>query len=286
MFVIDRIGGWVMGVIYLHSNATVNVKIRETVADNNYKLVFLGSSRCHHHYVTKIFEDSLSLNAYNAGLRGGSNIYFNYALVQLMLNHSSPKYIVYDLIHGDFIDEAQSYDKLIPLAPYYGCSMSVDSLFDEAQLGWKYNVSHLYKYNGKVLTSISGLFLPLNSIDKGYQPKFGEIPPNISAINETVSYNIDANKIRYLSKFVQLCQRRGIVVIFALSPIFNFKAPEDYKEIKIFAKDNKIILLDYLNSHYFMGNTRLFYDEMHLNDEGARLYSSIIAHDLKSIIKE
>lgn len=281
---LDRIGGWIMGVMYLHSNATVNVKIRKAVVDNNYELVFLGSSRCHHHYVTKIFEDTLSLNAYNAGVRGGSNIYFNYALVQLMLKHSSPKYIVYDLIHGDFTNEPHSYDKLIPLSPYYGCSQSVDALFDEAQLGWKYNISHLYKYNGKLLTTISGLFLPLDTIDKGYQPKFGKINPNISAINETVSYNVDANKIRYLSKFVRLCRRKGIVVIFTLSPIFNYKAPKDYEEIRSFAKNNNIILLDYLNSHYLSGNTRLFYDEMHLNDEGAHVYSSMIAHDLKNII--
>lgn len=286
IFLFDRIGGWIMGVMYSHSNATVNVKIRKVIAGNNYEIVFLGSSRCHHHYVTNIFEDSLSLNAYNAGVRGGSNIYFNYALLQLMLEHGSPKYIVYDLIHGDFTNEPQSYDKLIPLSPYYGCLQSVDSLFDEAQLGWKYNVSHLVKYNGKFLTTISGLFLPLDTIGKGYQPKFGEMPPNTSIINESVSYTVDANKIKCLSKFVQLCRRRGIAVIFTLSPIFNIKAPEDYKEIRIFAKDNNIILLDYLNSQYILGNSKLFYDEMHLNDEGAHIYSSMLAHDLKRIITQ
>lgn len=284
VYVFDRLGGFMMRHVYYHSNSTINVKIRQSVNGSNHNLVLLGSSTCHHHYVTTIIEDSLSLSAYNAGVRGGSNIYFNYALVKLMMINNSPKYIVYDIIPSDFAQISNSYDKLIPLSPYYGISESVDSLFDEAQLSWKYDVSHLYRYNGKFTTSVAGLFLPLDTTGKGYQPKFGMLYDVKPKIKERASYIVDNNKILYLQKLKHFCDEKGIMLIFAVSPAFHYCPSNEYSEIRKFAKKNGIKFFDYSNNSIFVGKNALFYDEMHLNDEGAHKYSSMIAHDLKSII--
>lgn len=286
VYALDRSGGLMMRYIYNHSNSTINVKLRQTINGTNCDLVLLGSSTCHHHYVTTLIEDSLSLCAYNAGVRGGSNIYFNYALVKLMMRNNSLKFIVYDLIPGDFVQESNSYDKLIPLSPYYGISESLDSLFDEAQLGWKYDVSHLYRYNGKFTTSVAGIFLPLDTTGKGYQPKFGILYNVKPKIKEKTSCMVDNNKILYLQKLEHFCNEKGIMLVFAVSPTFHYWPANEYSEIKKFAKKNNIKFIDYSNNSIFVGKNNLFYDEMHLNDEGAHIYSSMIAHDLKSIITQ
>lgn len=291
LFCCDRVGGYIMKIMYFHSNSTVDVKIRESINMKDNTLIFLGSSRCHHHYDISIIEDSLSIQTYNAGVRGGSNIYFNYALFELILESYTPQFIVYDLILGDFIKDNNSYDKLIPLSPYYGMSRKVDSLFVEGQMGWKYDLSHLYRYNGKVFTTFAGIIMePDPLVYKGFQPKFGTIAIDKKikykrlAQKSTPLYEVDKNKIRYLQKLKHFCNEKGIMLIFAVSPTFHYCPPNEYGEIKKFAKKNDIKLLDYTNNNIFVGKNNLFYDEMHLNDEGAHIYSSMIAHDLKNII--
>ena len=291
VFCFDRVGGLFLRSLYFHSKSTVDVKIREVINDCNIDMIFLGSSRCHHHYDIRVIEDSIPLQAYNAGVRGGSNIYFNFALFELILEKYSPKIIVYDLIPGDFAKDDNSYDKLIPLSPYYGLSVVVDSLFEEGQLGWKYDLSHLYRFNGKLFTTLGGAFMESDPmIFKGFQPKFGNyivknvVKKDMIGNGTRSSYMIDKNKMRYIKRLLSLCQQKSITIVFSISPSFLFTSSEDYSEVKNLAQSENIPFLDYLNRQEFVGQPQLFYDDVHLNKDGARLYSSMIAHDLKRII--
>ena len=100
---------------------------------------------------------------------------------------------------------------------------------------------------------------------------------------EETDCSVDPQKIEYLHKFVDLCRQKGVKLVFVVSPRYTRVDPSHYDVLKSFARENSIPFLDYHTSGLYLDHPEYFRDASHLWDRGARLYSSVIASDLRQI---
>lgn len=234
-------------------------------------LVF-GSSRAKHHYVPDVIEDSLGMTCYNTG-EDGNGIILCYGFLKMITERYSPKLIIYDVTGFDmYEDDNMKYLDL--MKPYY-YEKGIDSIFWSVEPKTRFMMlSNLYRYNTTCLRVIGNFIHPMNNYPKGY-----------SALHKTMDYEpknkeekelaVDTLKIHYFKKFIQLAQDKGVSLVCCVSP--SYKAPSDdrkFAPIKQLCIQYQVPFLYYGNEIDLTNNKALFQDRTHLNDKGARLYTS------------
>lgn len=234
-------------------------------------LVF-GSSRAKHHYVPDVIEDSLGMTCYNTG-EDGNGIILCYGFLKMITERYSPKLIIYDVTGFDmYEDDNMKYLDL--MKPYY-YENGIDSIFWAVELRTRVMMlSNLYRYNTTCLRVIGNFIYPMNNYPKGY-----------SALNKTMDYEpeikeekeqaVDTLKIHYFEEFIRLAQNKDILLVCCVSPFY--KAPNDDSKsepIKQLCKLYQVPFLYYGAEPDITNDRFLFQDRTHLNDKGARLYTS------------
>lgn len=287
-FVVDRIGGAICSKIHANSCGLTASKYRELFQQsNNYEMILLGTSRCEAHYVPSILEDSLGITVYNGGIDASDNIYSHYAALCLMLKNRQPRYIGLELRECDFAKSSDPFTTLSYLSPYIGENEDVDNLFRHAGSYWRYQISHLYRYNAKIMEDLAGYAVSYaKMMDKGYLKK--EKPTVAPEEKEAMAseYPVDSLKMEYLNKFANKCKENGITLFCMISPNYDAAQPTTYSRLHEWAKEREIELFDYHTDGLFSEHPDLFYDNHHLCDEGATEYTKIFAHDLKEKLQK
>ena len=290
VFVVDRIGGQIMWWVNQHSHDTTAPKIKYLVNGVNEDVVLMGTSRCQGHYVSSIIADSLGMSVYNGGIDASENIFSHYIMFSHLLAGHTPKVICLDVRRNDLFVEADPYKSVSFFAPYFGRNRQADSVYYTAGKATGYVVSHLYRYNSKAASNIIGLIYnkqALKGEDNGYLPILK--PTKTIQISEDFSSpkteEIDTNKLDYLQRFIAHCKERNIELFLIVSPAPSRVDNHYYAALKDLADRNGITFMDYHTSGLFLDHPEFFKDSQHLWDEGARLFSSIFAKDLKLLLK-
>ena len=97
---------------------------------------------------------------------------------------------------------------------------------------------------------------------------------------------VDSMKIEFLQRFIFTCKKNHIKLVFTISPAYSIVNEGDYCILDNIAKQEGITLLDYHSQKLFLDRPYLFHDREHLWDEGAQLFTSIFASDLKRLLIE
>ena len=282
-FVIDRIGGMIMSRLYDSSkDVTLAAKMQYLMNDCSQDMLLLGTSRAHDHYVPAILKDSLGISVYNGGFTGSGNIYSQYIILNLILSHHTPKIICLDVRTHDFTTSDNPFGSIAIFAPYIGLNARADSVFREAGIYWRYVVSHLYRYNARVISNIFGFMFQMQKYEEnGYMPIFQ--PPHFpdTLKKSDFVFSCDSNKVKYIRKFISLCREHDILLVFTVSPAYDIVAPDQYSVLKQIAAENDIPFFDYHSAGLYLDHPEYFRDKNHLWDKGARLFTSVFAHDLK-----
>ena len=157
-----------------------------------------------------------------------------------------------------------------------------DSVFRLAGTYWAYELSHLYRYNAKAISNLAGLLVSrVGNEDHGYLPAPKPIRyPELSGFDKTRE-DVDVLKLIYLRKFIALCEERDVKLVFMVSPRYCKVGTDKYDVLKEAAAEYDIPFFDYYTKGLFLDHPDYFKDVAHLWDKGARLYTSIFAHDLK-----
>ncbi len=287
LFIVDRIGGVMMNWVGEHTNDVLGPKLRYLHHDIHEDVVMMGASRCHHHYLPSILADSLGMSVCNAGVGGSDNIYSHYVVLCHILERYTPKVICLEVMSSDYCHQDDAFNVLSFFAPLYGYSEAADSVYRLAGKYWRYQVSHLFRYNAKVASNIIGLVVNRQrDNDNGYipLPEPGQFPTELPT--ETVRNDIDSMKIGYVERFINLCHARQIQLVFTASPKFTLAEPAYYDVLKGLARQHDIPFLDYHTEGLYHDHPEYFKDRTHLWDRGARLYSSLFARDLKHILEQ
>ena len=285
----DRLLALAAAHFYRTATTTDEYKLNQVTYHMLAPLIFMGSSRCHHHYVPAIIADSLKTDVYNAGLWGMRNIYFQYSLLSNILEHYTPKTIVLEIHPIDYLQTPFSdLETMGALAPFIHHSAGCDKTLKKAGFYYKNLFSHLYRYNSQFANLLFGnISLRTDPADAGFKPLSGTLDTTQRKIEpEKFPFAPDQEKIKYLQAFIEKCQEKGIKLLFIYSPMYAVEKNSRLFDIPadLALKNN----VPFINHYYLEGITNhreYYFDYGHLNTEGAKKYSSIVASELRKYVE-
>ncbi|MET2984895.1 hypothetical protein [Aureibaculum conchae] len=250
----------------------------------NAEVVVLGSSRAQHHYNPHELSKILDNSCYNLGL-GGNGVFYNYAILKEIIKNTPPKAVVLDLSPNVIIDE-KSYTKLNLFLPYYSNN---DAFKEIIELNPKFSklelISNLYIYNSTIYHILRSIN-KIDSIDNelGYKPLEGIIDVNNFAPYHLENEKMGDNKTKYLLKIIALCKENKIKLVSVISPTYlKFdRSNTIINKLDSILKTNDVKLYDFSDYPEFYKKQIFFKDQLHLNKEGANLFSKSIAKVIRT----
>ncbi len=279
----DKVIGTVLQKFYFQSKYGYSRTLNHVVNESNEDILFIGSSRTLEHYVPKIFADTLSRTAFNCGSRA-KNIYYHYAILSKIIERYSPEIIVLDIYTDDiFITPKNDFEELKSLFPYYGTNKEVDELIYRISSSEKIKLhSLLYRYNSLLSEIVADNTIKRDgSWENGYIPSYDI--GNDKPIDHGTSA-IDTSKVACLEKFINLALNKKIKLFLTISPARGQTG--EFISLKGIAEKYNVPLINHYSDTTYTNHKNLFRDYYHLNDEGARLYSSQVAGEIKLFLEK
>ena len=251
--------------------------------ESSCDIAIFGDSRAIHHYNPLILSDSLRCSSNVFGF-WGQNIYYHYATLNALLDYSKtkPKVVLLELGAIDVNNTpGWNTEKLNLLFPYFYSDSIVRELLsevlDKEELSFVV-ASGLYRHNSKIIPYLRNAF---EDTFIGFKPLKKEWKEPIKKSDKELGSQIDYMKVKYIEKFIELCRKENLTLIFTVSPKYVLLSKEHWKEkVKEIANNNNIRLLDHEQDKYFLDHRELFKDLLHLNEKGANIYSRIIAKEI------
>ena len=245
-------------------------------------VVLLGSSRCTHHYMPSILQDSLGMTVYNCGQRGNGIIY-EYGRLQTIYARYTPKIVIVDFIQGYDLEVNDNNRYLDFLKADYGTNNAVDSIFRVCDpLSPVKMCLQSYRYNSTLCDLLLNTVLRNRGrfSKDGFMALQGEIETVEPKRTKVMPLEVDPIKVEYIRKMASE-RKQGCRMIFVLSPCYSYSHPEFVSTIECIAKENGVEFMNYSEDKRFLGNGKLYSDGAHLNVKGALMFSKILAGDIK-----
>lgn len=248
-------------------------------------VIVMGSSRANHHYVPQVIGDSLHLSCFNAGYDalGILNMFGRYKLI--CRNHT-PKILIYDIfapneIYGDGSDHLKYLDGLRP----YASMPEIDSIFADIAPMERYKMlSKAYRYNTKILQIVGEFMGHTPPPPAGYLPLYGVMSYEAEAYKpEYTGQKPDSVKLNYVRKLIADTRSKGILLVLAVSPRYGANSNQDLLPIAKLCQEEGVPFLNHFTDSRFCSQKQFFKDSHHLNDEGARRYSAVIAKEVEAL---
>lgn len=238
-------------------------------------ILIMGSSRASHHYVAQLITDSLGITCFNGG-QDGNGIVMQYGRWKMISKHHLPKVIIYDIEPTfDFAvnDNSRYIDRLKPYTDDRDVKEFVAKLYPIERYKL---LSRMYRYNYKFLEIASDCVKP-SDVNKGYLPNFAHLRHEL--INKerdskkNYSEQLDEVKMKCLTNLIDDALSKGVQVVLISSPYWKGYNDLDLSAIRNLAEEKGIPFLDYADSE-IRNNPDWFADSMHLNDDGAQVFTA------------
>lgn len=288
LFVIDRGVGVVCNYALSHiENTTSELGRTNYVLNqlNDKDIIFFGSSRAQYHYVPEVFENLIkahyhtdSKSVYNAGF-SGHFVSFNICCVESVVRRYTPKLILLeisseelyiDFFTGRAVTQLMPYSSSCPVAREY-----IDSKGLKAKIQTRINT---FVFNGKFLQIIKA-FLTGKTINDGYVP-LHETMQHIPEAEFEEEAQLDYDVIEELHVLLSHIAAENINCVIVSSP--KYRVHDDRTVLADICAQHNIPYINMFENDYFNNHPELFKDQHHLNDDGARLYTSLLFEELVS----
>lgn len=258
----------------------------DLVMKDRHDVLILGSSRAHHHYDTPFLSDTLGLDVYNAGFDGNGVVLVD-GVLEMVFSRYKPKLVLFDIepaFDVNVYDEDNHHTRYIKyLKPYYQEGGVSEIIKDVSVEEWLKVQSGLIRYNSEILGMLVDNVIDRGVERGGFQPLSGKIEkePGPEASKDVVR---DSFKLAYMEKLIMLCQENDVPLILVGSPKYGQKNSEALQPVKDIAEKYDVRFLDYYAEPSFMTHKEWFKEPMHLNSEGARIFSKMIANDISELL--
>ena len=288
VFAIDNLLGG-----YLNKHFSIRAFEPSYMAYNNkYDLVMFGASEMNNQYISNIISDSLHISAYNFG-SGGQNIYYQYTLLNLMINNAptKPRFVLFDPSYIDFYDTpGWNEEKMDVFYPMYEMDDTLTAMVNLQ--GWRSTIMlsllKCYRHNSMIIAYVLKAIHPnkIININLGYsalEPKVFD--KSLTRNEEDNNYTFDKQKLKYLKRFIHQCKLNNIKLIFINAPYYEISSEIKWiNYLEEICDEENIVFLNYNNDSFFLSHRELYNDVMHFNKYGAEEYTKRIIPDLKNII--
>lgn len=247
-------------------------------------ILIMGSSRALHHYVPEVVSEQTGMSCFNAG-QDGNGIVLQYGRWKMISKHHVPKVLIYDIEPVfDFSedDKTRYIDRLKPFAGDKDVKEYVSGLFPMERYKL---LSCMYCYNYKFIEIMSDCARhPENN--NGYIPFYTHIRQDLidkeRSSEKVVLGKIDEVKLKCLVNLIDEAKSMGVKVVLVSSPYWKGYNDYNLEVIRQLAEDKGVVFLDYADSE-IRNNPDWFADSMHLNDDGAQVFTADVTEKIKQI---
>lgn len=278
--VADQLCGLAMEYVNSHAKGGSTKDNYDVFNNVTADVIILGSSRAYHHYNPKIIEDSLGLSCHNCGY-DAAGILNMYGRIVEICKRKVPQIVLYDLLSSGDIYGDDNVKEISGLKPY--CYRdSISSIIKRVSPIERLKLlSCSYRYNSDVFQFLRDIIQQNGVHEKGFDP-MGNVM-NYEPDSFAPKFNgedPDELKMLYLKKLIDLSKKEGFQLFFFISPWYNADTDTEFQPIFDLCKHNKILVIN----HFCDSLNRiksLFADQLHLNEDGANMYTQIIVSQLK-----
>lgn len=248
------------------------------------EILIIGDSKAEGNYSPHIFEEYLQMECWNAG-RGGQNIPYIRCVQEAVLDQHSPEVVIINIDKDNFEQEL-NYEEIAFLKPFYWDNPEIKPFIDSISENEKYFMySNLYTFNSTFYYLFRSFFVKGSDghrKDKGWKPKFGQINisryPNLEKIHYKPSKPLNMRTIEEFENAVSSFINAGSDVYVVISPDFQPRTRSiTYTILTQLSKKHGFNFMDFSFDTSYIYKPELFSDFLHLNHEGARLFSEEIA---------
>lgn len=272
---------------YLFTRSTLRINgVEHALLDADEDVVVLGNSAGSTHFDAGSLERQLGVRCTNAAT-SGSSLQFNLVALKGLLARHKPKAVILALNPHNFCRKGLGRST-INFYSYYGrSSEAFDSVLAELYPRRYYFLrSNLVRIDRNIVRHFA---YKTGAITYPYEKGFEPIPH--PRRHPSPTYNphqyIPLPECRaHMEEFARLCHEAGVKLIVALTPHTFITA--DYSHITSMLHDiasrYEFIVWDDSLHPSFNSDMNLFFDEDHLNIDGARKYTDTVALRLRTII--
>lgn len=290
----DRLIGAGLERVFYKQRHGDDIVTRYALDSTNEDLLIFGSSRASHHYKTAQAEQALGMKVYNCG-RDNMAVTYSATVLPYVLRRHAPQYVIVDVLPSELCGVGKDVTNqristvLLPYAHRHPDLWPTIALGGNMEV-MKAAVSKIYPYNSLIGTIVQNTYTSIgHSTEKGYEPLSGSIDPNHYTTPVFNKYEdlkgVDTTIVDKLRKIVWMAKQHNTMPIIVISPFYfeqNVAGNESYQALHILAREWEFELYDFTADQRFIGHPDLFYDELHLNDKGATLFTKIITDTLKT----
>ncbi len=250
----------------------------------NEEGLVLGSSTALNSIDTKKLSDSLNVSFFN-GASNGQTIPFYLTALQTAMRNKKPEYVLLGINVNDLIGKGMG-DRYNFLVPYYGTgNQGIDEGLEKMSPKAKYLLkSNLYRFNTIWFRILLYHFITPNEVgENGFIAK--PIPAEFPQRNklDLSSSKVTEERLSQLKTIIDLCRDNGIKLITFVPPTFvtyDNLAPIR-KSLDSICNANNVPIYNDLYLEPFNSDSTLFFDNAHLNHNGAKIYSDLMIKRLR-----
>lgn len=252
------------------------------------QILFLGASTCMNSFKTETLEKELGKRVFNGGLNDQRLEFFD-VMCEAVLNHSPPELLILVLRRNDLVVSGNGRIGMLTIYYHMG-NTKLDGYLNEDSLKQKILLSSaLYRFNTFWWRILLYHFKSFDELAHGGfvgkpVPKF--LPKCVikTQENETIP-SLNPHKLRCLENILASCRRTGTRLWIVIPPeYYMYKDGHESIElsyIRSFCETNSIPFFDDSQHPDFMDHPEYFYDNDHLNINGAELYTKYFLKTLK-----
>ncbi len=272
-------------------------KLNELILkNNNFDIIFLGSSRVNWTINPKIIDSISHANSFNFGLDGAYIVEDQINLNAYLKTHEKPKLLVIN-IDPKILNTTNEIKTPSRYLPYVNHPEVYDTLskYSSWPIVSKYFpfVGASFYTDGIINQSLQAFIQPERKMEnyyKGFSPlkKVWESTADESA-EGLLKIEYTPKGIILFRNFLKEVKQKDIRLQLIYSPQLYFPQYRDkhldfVKFLSSIADSYGFSIIDYSNMN-ICNNKKYFFDATHLNVEGANVFSLNLAEDLDSILK-
>jgi len=263
-------------------------------------VLVLGSSRAELQIMPSVISQRVSLHAFNAGLKGHDFLYAA-ALYDLWLHrHPPPRALVLTVDVESLLHRSHEAAAVQVLAPYIDDSDLLRQILHSD--GPQKQIEFLFRsfrYNGKVLVIAKNVFVHTDPVFDGFIAGEGTLlSDDRSQIKNALDQDAPAivyaqapfwdMKVKMLREIGARALRQHTLALLVHAPLYG----QDLAAHKIWIERMDALvaatpgiefvdLCEVARPGRFLNPRELFWDVNHLNEQGARIFSNLIADELQ-----
>ena len=164
------------------------------------------------------------------------------------------------------------------LKPYYNQN-GIDRIFKDISFEeWLKVHFGMMRYNTIIVPLAIDNLINRGVEEKGFKPESGKMIEDRKMPHNNA--NVDEFKLFYINKMIELTKKNNVQLLLIASPKYGANNSSELCLIKKICEKSNIPFSDYYSDTTFVNHKELFKEPMHLNAEGAKQYSTMIANDI------